>query len=441
MTSPASSFPKISPTEVPDFLDGVSVRRMKPLSLTRNAFWTTLGTGTYAAAQWAQIILIARLGTSADVGRYALALAVCAPVFMLFNFQLRQIQATDCTRKHSFPEYLGLRLISSGVAFGVICVLACFWSHSSSAVALTIAVGVFKSIESVSDIYQGLLQQYERMDYVGRSLLLKSGLMLIGFGGTYYGTHNLVLAVSAMVCAQFAGSLIYDIRSSYLTTGGRHSGGWFAVIRIMGQANFRMVPLGRLAVRALPLGLAMMLLSLYTSLPRFVLNKYMGPAAIGVFAALAYVPLASGLMVNAVGTAAAPRLSQSAKTDLVQFHKLLSKQIVFAAALGAVGVLGSILFGRPLLQLLYGFEYARYFGVLIWIMLAGALNYLASTFGFAATARGQFAGQPLVVGVAIAIMLVSAIALVPTRGLAGVAIATVLAAFACLCGYAVLAFR
>src|SRR5947199_1515086 len=75
-----------------------------PLTLKANAIWTVLGNGTYATAQWLQLALLARLGTPADVGRYAFATAIATPAFMLFNLQLRSVQATDSQGRYSFPE-------------------------------------------------------------------------------------------------------------------------------------------------------------------------------------------------------------------------------------------------------------------------------------------------------------------------------------------------
>jgi len=420
----------VNPPEVRE-----NARTAAPLSLRRNAFWTTLGNGAFAAGQWAQIALIAHLGTSAEVGHYALALAVCSPVFLLFNLQLRPIQATDSERAYSFAEYLGLRVVSSVLALGVVCILTCFLSHSTSAIALTLMVGVFKAIDSTSDIYQGLLQQHERMDYVGRSLLLRSGFMLFGFGCTYYVTRSLVWALGALICAQCAGFLLYDIRASYLATGGRSGDSWISVIRAMAQISFERVRLTRLAIRAMPLGIAMMLLSLYTNLPRFVLNKYVGAAGVGVFAAITYISMIGGLLVTAIGTAVAPRLSQYAYTNRRAYRQLLGKLVLFAAILGIAGIAGCLAFGRPLLGFLYGPEYARRTDVLGWAMLAAAFSYLSSSFGFGATTLGRFKGQPWIVGIATVVLLVAALLLVPRFGLTGAAMATVISTFTSLIGY------
>jgi O-antigen/teichoic acid export membrane protein len=411
----------------------ISAAQSKPLSLRRNAIWTTVGNASYALAQWLQIAMIAHLGSSADVGRYALAMGVCAPVFLFFNLQLRQIQATDANHTHSFAEYLGLRVLSSAAALGSVFVIACL--GSKSAVAITLAVGLFKCFESVSDIYQGLLQQHERMDYVGRSFILKSVLILVGFGTVYYSTHSLLLAAGISVCMQIAGLLIYDLRAAQIATSGQSAAGWLSALRTVGRPQFNQTQMFQLAGRALPLGFSMMLGSLYTNLPRFVLNKYVGVRGVGVFSAIAYLPMIGSLLVTAIGTAVAPRLSQYGRSNRPAYFVLLGKLLGVGAVLGLGGIAGSLLFGQRLLQLLYGAEYARQTDVLFWTMLAASLSYLSSGIGFGVTALGRFKAQPLIMGAAILVFFACAAVLVPKYGLAGAAMASAASTLASFLGY------
>ena len=64
-------------------------------SLRSNVVWTLIGSLTYALCQWVMLSVLAKWGSPALVGEFALGLAVTAPVFMLTNLQLRAIQATD----------------------------------------------------------------------------------------------------------------------------------------------------------------------------------------------------------------------------------------------------------------------------------------------------------------------------------------------------------
>src|ERR1039458_4733159 len=82
--------------------------------------WTLVGNVVYALCQWGMISGLAKLGTTAAVGQFALALAITAPVFMLTNLQLRGIQATDARSTFDFCHYFTVR--AAGTCIGLIVV-------------------------------------------------------------------------------------------------------------------------------------------------------------------------------------------------------------------------------------------------------------------------------------------------------------------------------
>ena len=61
----------------------------RTLGLRGNFAWMLVGNGVYAATQWGVLVVIAKLGAPELVGRFALGLAVCAPVFLLSRLALR----------------------------------------------------------------------------------------------------------------------------------------------------------------------------------------------------------------------------------------------------------------------------------------------------------------------------------------------------------------
>src|SRR3954453_2324939 len=90
------------------------------LSLRRNFAWTFAGNVIYAACQWAVLVVIAKLTTPADVGQFALGLAVTAPILIFANQGLRDVQATDAKRSFVFRQYLPYRLASVTLALLII---------------------------------------------------------------------------------------------------------------------------------------------------------------------------------------------------------------------------------------------------------------------------------------------------------------------------------
>ncbi|MGL5063908.1 MAG: oligosaccharide flippase family protein, partial [Microcoleus sp.] len=166
------------------------MQQLKPLTLRRNFSWTFTGNLVYAASQWGMLVLLAKLGSPEMVGQFTLGLAVTAPVIMFTNLQLRGIQATDAKGEYVFSDYLGLRLIGTGLALLIIAgiTLKAGYRWETSVVILTIALA--KAFESISDVFYGLIQQHERMDRIAIALMIKGplSLLLLGIGVSLTGS-------------------------------------------------------------------------------------------------------------------------------------------------------------------------------------------------------------------------------------------------------------
>src|ERR1700739_2752286 len=80
-------------------------------SLRSNFMWTLGGNVIYTASQWGMLSILAKRGSPAIVGVFALGLAVSAPVFMFCNLQLRSVQATDAQTRYQFADFFVLRSV------------------------------------------------------------------------------------------------------------------------------------------------------------------------------------------------------------------------------------------------------------------------------------------------------------------------------------------
>ena len=377
------------------------------LSLRQNFAWTVLGNVVYAACQWGMLVALAKLGSPSMVGQFALGLALCAPVMMLANLQLRAVQATDARNEYRFGDYLALRFLTTALAFGVICLIAWLAGYRWQTALVVILVGVAKSVESFSDVIYGLMQKYERLDRIAIAMILRGLGSVMVFALALWLTRSVVWAVAALAAWWSAVLLTYERK-----TGGE-------LLKAFGAADARFAPcwergrMRRLAWLSLPLGVVMVLISLNTNIPRYFVEHYLGEAALGYFAALAYVMFAGYTVMGALGQSAIPRLAKYYQSDRAAFKRLLAKMLFVAAAVGAAGILVAVLWGRPLLTLLYRPDYAEYAGVFTWLMLAGAVDCVSNVVGhsFTATRKFQLYVKPYtaatVVGIAAAAILVS----------------------------------
>lgn len=391
-------------------------------SLRSGFAWTLAGNGVYGAGQWAVLSLVAKLGGAGMLGEYAWAVALSAPPVMLSHLNLRAVLATDSARRYPLGDYLAARLAATVAGLVVVAAIAAVAAHDRRTAILVLLAGVAQSAETLSDLYYGAMQRRERMDLVARSMMARGVLSAAAPGAVLALGGGLMAALAALAGVRFLVLALYDRRRG-----------------TEGESRART---GRRAVRdilatALPLGAVLLLVSLNANLPRYAIERFRGLGELGAFAALASFMAAGSAVVNALGQAALPRLADTFRRgDAREFRALALKLSAVVLALGAAGIAGAALLGRPLLGLLFRPEYARYAGALVGLMAAAALVYAAGAFGYVVTGARAFKAQaPLFLGVAAASGAVSWL-LVPRFGIAGAAWALAVSAAVQLAGEA-----
>jgi O-antigen/teichoic acid export membrane protein len=397
--------------------------RVRALSLGPIASWGLFGSVTYAGCQWAMLVVLAKLGSVEMLGQFALGFAVAAPVFLLTNLSLREVLATDARAEHAFGDYLALRLIATSAGLLAIAGVAGLVGYRGQTRAVILLVGVVKAIETVSDVFYGLMQRHERMNLIAGSIVLRGVLSVLGLAVGVYLSGSVLwgLVLVAVVWALVLAT--YDVPEGARVLGTTVRPRWVRV------------DLGRLMRLSLPLGVTAMLISLSATIPRYFVERSRGESELGAFVAMAYLMVIGSTVVNALGQSASPRLARYYATgDGTHVRRLLVGLGGVTIALGGAGVLVALAWGKEVLTALYGPEYAKYADAFALIMVAAGINYVASVLGHAMTSARLFRVQmPLFAGVA-ATALVACVALVPTNGLVGAAQASVITAVANLLG-------
>ncbi|SER70841.1 lipopolysaccharide biosynthesis protein [Psychrobacillus sp. OK032] len=388
---------------------------IKPLSLKKNFSWTLIGNIIYAVCQWGLLVALAKIGSPEMMGKFALALAISAPIMMLTNLQLRAVQSTDTEELYHFSDYLGLRLITCLLALVLITIVVVVVGYPLEIILIVLIITISKIIESISDVIFGLLQKNELMDRISISMILKGILSLITLVIVISITKNLIYGTLALVFSWLLVLLFYDIRNAREFTAFK--------------PKFRFLSIFNLVKLSLPLGIVFLILSLNTNIPRYFLEYYFGVEELGFFIAMAYLIVAGNTIIIALGQSATPRLAKDyASGNRKKFSILLLRLIFIAFFIGVIGMVGSLLFGKPLLTLIYKEDYANNSDVFFIIMLAGMINYIGSVLGYGMTATRSFKIQPYISFVSLISGLISSILLIPIYGLMGAAYTLVLSA-------------
>lgn len=395
----------------------------KALTLRQNFSWTFMGNAVYAACQWGMLVVLAKLGDPNMVGQFTLGLAITAPVIMLTNLQLRLVQATDAKQQYLFQDYLGLRLISTTVALLIITAIPLLLGYRWETFAIVLLIGTAKALESVSDIFYGLLQRHEQMNRIAISLMMRGVLSLLLLGTGVYFTNSVFGGVVGLVVAWAVILIYYDIPSGTLILR-QTPPTEISHCRSGLRPRWKFKVLQKLVWLTLPLGGVMMLISLNLNIPRYLIERQLGERELGIFAAIAYLSVAGSMIVSALAESASPRLANHYATgNSSAFRQLLFKLVGIGALLGGAAILIAHLAGEFILTVFYQPEYAQHVDLLVWIMVAAAIDFIASFLGYGMTAAGYFGVQiPQFIGVTGTSVIVC-LYLIPVMGLMGAAIA------------------
>ncbi|MBN1787183.1 MAG: oligosaccharide flippase family protein [Sedimentisphaerales bacterium] len=374
-------------------------------SLRQDFVWMFFGNFIYRGCQWGILVSLAKLMDASEVGKFALGLAITAPIVMFLQLQLRGVESTDVKDLYSFGDYLGLRLIAVFLVLVLSIIISLFSYGLSSTTVVIIFVALAKITESASDIIFGLFQKHMRMDKISISMVLKGVISLAVFSLVIWLSRNTILGVLAMGLSWLGVLVCYDLpQAKYFDST---------------KPVFQYKKLWSLTKLAIPLGVVMGLISLQDNIPKYYIKSYHGESALGYFAAVSYVVIAARMLILSLGQSAIPRLARYYIENRKAFLQLLFKMQGTAVLMG-VGVIGfGLVFGKWFLEFAYTKDYVAYFDVFIWLLVVCAVAFVNSMFGYAVTGARYFKIQvPQSILVILAILISSSI-LIPRYALVG----------------------
>ncbi len=157
--------------------------------------WNTVGSVFYMATQWLITILVVRLGGVEPAGNLSLAMSVNNIFYSIAMFGIRNYQVTDVNEKYRNGTYLFGRILSCTGAMAL-CLIYCMGVDYDNGQKISIILyGIFKMSEALYDAYAGICQKNWRMDFIGKSWLIRGIITFVAFCGILYAAGSLQTAI------------------------------------------------------------------------------------------------------------------------------------------------------------------------------------------------------------------------------------------------------
>lgn len=314
-------------------------------STTRDYLWNTVGTSVWGFSFPALTIVATQLAGAEGAGKFSLAFVVGTLLMILANYGVRTFQVSDIEEHHSFMSYQINRWITAAVAL-VAGILYCTLREYDSSMA-TICLGVFsyKIIDGVADVYEGRLQQADKLYLAGISQTVRSVGAIAGFSVALLLTRSLEFASLAMAIVAGASLVLLTAPLALLETEKSPAAS-------IGEV-------GDLVSSCFPLFAALFFFNLIESMPKFAMEGTLAYENQLYFNAL-YFP-AQGILL-AIGFVYKPQLLRLAsiwtnprkrrRFDLIIIAVMF---VVVLFTLIAGVFMGWI--GIPLMSFMYGLDF------------------------------------------------------------------------------------
>jgi O-antigen/teichoic acid export membrane protein len=411
------------------------------VNLRRAFAWTLAGNIVLTGTQWVSVVVLAKVGSTEMVGHFALASAIATPITFLANMQLRVVYVTDTEQKYPIAQIVGLRLVLAVIAAALTICVCKLVGYGLYVTMLTLLVALAHLVDCISENIYAVMQRAERMDQIAISQMLRGILSALGLGIVVFITRDILCGAVSLVSARLLILVLYDASRRELTTvapccsvSAHKIGGLYPEWNVQNQL--------RMLWAALPLGVVAGLNTLIGNMPRYAIERYLGPYDLGIYSAISYFPAAAMMLATAVGYASFASLARHYGIgDIRGFRSLLVRSGAVCLSIGIIGVLVSLECGGWVLGIVYRPDYAQHWKLLTLLMAVGSVGCLTSYLGCAMSATRAFRAQVPLFLVVLLVSSVSCFLLVPQIGLRGAALSALLAMIVQLCGIGIVVSR
>lgn len=342
--------------------------------------WNLIGNLAFSGSSVLFTLIVTRLTSPIEADSFSLAYGIAAILVVVGMFQVRSYQATDVSFRHSFTSYFLARCISLTL---MVLVFFPYLSISKidlnerEKVAIIALYVLFRMCEAISDLFQGLFQQHERLDIAGKSMTIRYTFSTIFLFILLYTTKSFVSSLTLLVVLNFLFVMGYD----------------FVKARSFERIDFSSIEFKSLLVDAcsilkncIPLFISGFLLAYIFNEPRIAIDMEirLGHLIEGTQRDynILFMPV---FFMSLFILILRPLTTQLAifwkDKEYKRFDGIIVKLLVIILGLGFVLTLVAYFIGTPILSVVFGLDLNRYKETLAILVFSGILYSIGIVFG------------------------------------------------------------
>jgi len=357
------------------------------------------------------LFFLARLTDQATVGIYSLALAIVTPFFVLAQLGMRTVTLT-LEPEASFRHYTGVQ--SGSVALALIAATFFVTLTTPELTVIVLLAGLLKIADAFSDFLSGPLQRHGRSSIVFKASLIAAIAVSVAVGLVLYFTRSLVPTLIVLAGTSLLAAYLLLFRPAERVS--------HAAEHLVGPRPTASRPeIKRIIAAGLPLGIAMSMMSLISTVPQYVVTANDGPAETARLAVLLYIYALADIVTGVVSQAWIPHAQEQMRTLSTKIPVLsvsLRGSTMWTLIYVPVVVAGLFL-SSWLIPIVFGADYTLSVEEAVPLGIAIVLLPAAHFMGTAVAIRNDYLHALTLAFASTALSLGTCLVLIPRLGIAG----------------------
>jgi O-antigen/teichoic acid export membrane protein len=374
---------------------------------TRDYIANSVGMGVWGALFPILTIVASQLAGAEQAGMFSMAFVIANLLIFIGNYGVRTYQVSDIDETESFAAYQIQRVLSCVLMMLAGWLFCKVRGYAGEMLTICWGTFAFRVIDAFADVYEGRLQQMDKLYLAGISQALRCVSGVVVFSVVLFVTRSIPVASIALAIVAAASLVIVTIP--------------LALFETPKSRKWELQEVREIFKECFPAFLAQFVFTLIESVPKFVMEGVLPYKAQLVFNAI-YFPAQSILMV--IGLVYKPQLVRLANiwsdpSRRKRFDLIIVAVLALCAVLTAVYVFIAAWIGIPITSFLYGLNFEPYRTAQYLMLVAGGMTAAIDFLYQIITVLRQQQKATGAYGIALAVVLVLSGALVPTIGFNG----------------------
>lgn len=329
---------------------------------SRDFIWNTVGVGCWGMVFPILTIVATQLAGVEQAGMLSMAFVTGTLLMILANFGVRTYQVSDLEEKHSFADYQINRWITCILMVLVGAAYCSIRGYDSTMFYISIGIYLYRMVDGLADVYEGRLQQADKLYLAGISQAIRSVASLVVFSVLLFITRNMVVASFGMAIVAFATFVVITLPLALMETPKSRKASVASIAQLFKECA--------------PLFIALFLYSLIDNMPKFVMEGTLSYDNQLYFNAL-YFP-AQGILLT-VQLVYKPLLVRMANVyndprSRRKFTVIVVGIFLLIIAVTVVNIIVMGWIGLPIMSFLYGINFEQFRGLCFIMLAAGGVT-------------------------------------------------------------------